>query len=162
MSSENELGNSQLARKPTLSEIQAIKLVESLFDLKVSSIKSLPSYDDQNFYIETLSEETTDCTEYVLKVTNSEDSKNEELIEAQTNATMFLCSEGIPTPNPVLTKNGKMMSLESIGHGSLMKKHMVRLLTYVPGTPAAKIVITPNILYGIGKLAAKIDELLTK
>ncbi|XP_073435696.1 hydroxylysine kinase isoform X2 [Dendrobates tinctorius] len=118
MTSENETGNSQIASKPAVNEEQAINLVEALFGLKVFKVKPLPSYDDQNFYIQTWDDGNTTQREYVLKILN--------------------------------------------GYGGVIQKHMVRLLTYLPGTPAAEITTTPEILFEVGKLAATLDEALTK
>ncbi|KAM8973710.1 hydroxylysine kinase [Pelodytes ibericus] len=162
MSSETQSGNPEVASKPSLNEPQVIKLAESLFDMKVSTVKPLPSYDDQNFYIHALSGGISEYTEYVMKITNGEDSKNEELIEGQTHVMMFLSKEGLLAPKPVLTNAGKIMSLETVDYGSVTMKHMVRLLTYLPGTPVAEIVATPDILFNLGKMAAVIDETLTK
>lgn len=39
---------------------------------------------------------------------------------------------------------------------------MVRLLTYLPGTPVAKITTNAQILYEIGRLAASVDEVLSE
>lgn len=48
------------------------------------------------------------------------------------------------------------------GSGSGNKKYMVRLLTYLPGTPVAKIAAPTQLLYDIGKLAASLDKALTE
>ncbi|XP_069837871.1 hydroxylysine kinase [Dendropsophus ebraccatus] len=162
MTSENKTGSSEITSKPAVNEAQAIKLAERLFGIQVSKVKPLPSYDDQNFYIQTCDTEHSTHTEYILKITNGESSKNSELIEVQTSAMKFLYDEGLPTPNPLLTKTGAIMSLEPIDYGGVIQKHMVRLLTYLPGTPAAEIATTPEILFDIGKIAAIIDETLTK
>ncbi|CAH2273491.1 hydroxylysine kinase [Pelobates cultripes] len=162
MDCKRESDNPVVASKPNLNEEQAIKLAKTLFDLEVTRVKSLPSYDDQNFYIQVCCDGSAEFAEFVMKITNGEDSKNEELIKAQTYVMMLLHKEGLPTPNPVLTNTDKIMSLETIGNGPVPQKHMVRLLTYLPGTPAAKIVATPNILFNIGRMAAVIDETLTK
>lgn len=39
---------------------------------------------------------------------------------------------------------------------------MVRLLTYLPGMPVAKIATNAQILYEIGKLAASLDKALSE
>ena len=44
--------------------------------------------------------------------------------------------------------------------GSEVKSYLVRLLTYFPGRPIAEIPIGPQLLYEIGKLAAKLDKTL--
>nr|XP_048723399.1 hydroxylysine kinase isoform X1 [Caretta caretta] len=163
MSSGNIHG-SQTLIKPTFSEKEATELVERVFGLKVSVIRSLPSYTDQNFHVHvSRSEGTADCADkYVLKITNCEDSQNPELIEVQTQIMIFLNVEGFPSATPHLTKDGKIMSLESLGTGSVTKKYMVRLLTYLPGMMVATISTNPHILYEIGKLAARLDKTLTE
>nr|XP_032618948.1 hydroxylysine kinase isoform X1 [Chelonoidis abingdonii]XP_032618949.1 hydroxylysine kinase isoform X1 [Chelonoidis abingdonii] len=163
MSSGN-IQKSQTLIKPTFSEKEATELVERVFGLKVSAIGSLPSYDDQNFHIHvSRSEGTANCAdEYVLKITNCEDSQNPELIEVQTQIMMFLNVEGFPSATPHLTKDSNIMSLESLGTGSMTKKYMVRLLTYLPGMTVATISTNPHILYEIGKLAARLDKTLTE
>ncbi|XP_066448552.1 hydroxylysine kinase [Eleutherodactylus coqui] len=162
MTSEKETENSQITSKPAVNEARVIELAEKLFGLLVSKVKPLPSYDDQNFYIQTRDDGNNTQKEYVLKIMNGEDSKNTELIEVQTCAMKFLYDEGLPTPNPQLTKTGAIMSLEPIDCGGVITKHMVRLLTYLPGKPAAEIETTPEIAFEIGKMAATLDETLTK
>lgn len=39
---------------------------------------------------------------------------------------------------------------------------MVRLLTYLPGTPVAKVTTNAQILYEIGRLAASVDQVLSE
>lgn len=39
---------------------------------------------------------------------------------------------------------------------------MVRLLTYLPGTPVAKIATNAQIFYEIGQLAARLDKALSE
>ncbi|KAM3925067.1 hydroxylysine kinase [Leptodactylus fuscus] len=162
MTSENEKENSQITIKPAINEAQATKLAKTLYGLQVLKVKSLPSYDDQNFYIQIWDDEDNAHREYVMKITNSKDSNNTELIEVQTHAMKFLYDEGLPTPNVLLTKTGEIMSLEDIDYGDVKQKHIVRLLTYLPGTLVAEIKATPEILFDIGKMAAILDKTLTK
>ncbi|GAA6111202.1 hydroxylysine kinase-like [Tachysurus ichikawai] len=54
----------------------------------------------------------------------------------------------------------KMMSLEELDCGYGLQKYLVRLLTYLPGTPMAKITCTPQLLYETGKMGAKLDKIL--
>ncbi|NXP79582.1 HYKK kinase, partial [Ramphastos sulfuratus] len=163
MSSGNNC-QSQALTKPALGEKEATELIDRVFGLKVSWIKPLPSYDDQNFHVGVSGNpgvsEGTD--EYVLKITNSEDSQKPDLIEVQTRAMMFLSAEGFPSATPYLTKDGNIMSLECGGTGLGKKKYVVRLLTYLPGTPVAKIATNSQIFYEIGQLAAKLDKVLSE
>lgn len=108
---------SQALTKPTFSEVQASALVESVFGLKVSKIKPLPSYDDQNFHVCILrTKDTTDGpNEYVLKISNSESSKTPDLIEVQSHIIIFLRAAGFPTASMCRTKGDNLTSLISVG-----------------------------------------------
>ncbi|XP_061203606.1 hydroxylysine kinase [Neopsephotus bourkii] len=153
----------QAFTKPALGEGDVPALVDRVFGLKVSWVRPLPSYDDQNFHVCVLRGDGADggADEYVLKITNSEDSQQPDLIEVQTQAMMFLSAKGFPSATPCLTKGGDIMSLES-GGGPENKKYLVRLLTYLPGTPVAKVATTPQLFYEIGKLAASLDTALAE
>eukprot|EP00079_Xenopus_tropicalis_P027696 XP_012822047.1 PREDICTED: hydroxylysine kinase isoform X1 [Xenopus tropicalis] len=162
MASQNKHSDVLNNNKPALREEQAVQLIESLYGLKVSNIKALPSYDDQNFYIKSCCKDPSGCCEYVMKITNSEDSRYGELLEAQTCVMVFLCNNGVPAQKPVCTINGQNLSLETIDYGSTIEEQAVRLLTYLPGTPLAKIVATPEMLFDVGKMAANIDKMLAE
>ncbi|XP_042328692.1 hydroxylysine kinase isoform X1 [Sceloporus undulatus] len=151
--------------KPAFSKEQATELVKRVFGIKVSEIKPLPSYDDQNFHVRVAkSEEIGEGTEeeYVLKIINSEDSQNPELIEVQTRIMMFLNKEGFPVATPHFTKEGEIMYLESVETASATKEYMVRLLSYLPGKTVATLPIGPPVLYEVGQLAARLDKTLTE
>ncbi|KAM9183825.1 hydroxylysine kinase [Dugong dugon] len=155
---------SQALAKPAFSEVQASALVESVFGLKVSKVQPLPSYGDQNFhvYISRTQDTADGPTEYVLKVNNTESSKNPDLIEVQSHSIMFLQAAGFPTASMCHTKGGNITSLTSIDNGSEIKSYLVRLMTYLPGRPIAEISVSPQLLYEIGRLAAKLDKTLEK
>nr|XP_009679829.1 PREDICTED: hydroxylysine kinase isoform X1 [Struthio camelus australis]XP_009679830.1 PREDICTED: hydroxylysine kinase isoform X1 [Struthio camelus australis]XP_009679831.1 PREDICTED: hydroxylysine kinase isoform X1 [Struthio camelus australis] len=161
MSSGNDC---QKFTKPAFGEKEATELVDRVFGLKVSWIRPLPSYDDQNFRVRISGNKGAPegADEYVLKITNSEDSQEPDLIETQTQAMMFLSTEGFPSATPYLTKDGNIMCLVSGGTGSGNKKYIVRLLTYLQGIPVAKIATNTQILYEIGKLAASLDKALSE
>ncbi|KFO83290.1 Hydroxylysine kinase, partial [Buceros rhinoceros silvestris] len=163
MSSGNDC-QPQTFTKPAFSEEEATELVVRVFGLKVSWIRPLPSYDDQNFHVRVSGSKgaAEGADEYVLKITNSEDSQQPDLIEVQTQAMMFLSAEGFPSATPYLTKDGNTMSLEPGGAGPGNTKYLVRLLTYLPGTPVAKIAANAPIFYEIGKLAARLDRALAE
>ncbi|XP_007950032.1 hydroxylysine kinase [Orycteropus afer afer] len=161
MSSGDDLQLQALA-KPTFSEVQASALVESVFGLKVSKVHPLPSYDDQNFHVYlSRTKDTTDGpTEYVLKISNTESSKNPDLIEVQSHSIMFLRAAGFPTASMYRTKGDNITSLVSVDSGSEIKSYLVRLMTYLPGRCIAEISISPHLLYEIGRVAAKLDKTL--
>ncbi|XP_029285726.1 hydroxylysine kinase [Cottoperca gobio] len=141
--------------KPNFSQSQVVEMVKRLFRLTASEIRSLPSYDDQNFYVAAI-----EGGEYVLKIMNSEDSKNLSLIEVQTHAMSFLHQNGLPSQTALPTISGQLMSLEEIDCGYGFQKYLVRLLTYLPGTTISKVPLTPQLLYETGKMAARMDIIL--
>ncbi|XP_025032214.1 hydroxylysine kinase isoform X2 [Python bivittatus] len=150
--------------KPTFTEKQAAELVKRIFGLEVSQLTPLPSYDDQNFHMCTASftEKGESPREFVLKITNCEDSQNSELIEVQTQIMMFLNSEGFPVALPHLTQEGKVMFLQTVETGSSTQEYVVRLLSYLPGTTVATLPVSPPVLYEIGQMAAKLDKTLAE
>ncbi|KAM6149771.1 hydroxylysine kinase [Erethizon dorsatum] len=152
----------QALSKPAFTEAQASALVESVFGLKVSKIQPLPSYDDQNFHVHiSRTKDTPDGpAECVLKISNTETSKNPDLIEVQNCIITFLKAAGFPTGSVYHAKEDNMTSLVSVDNGSGTRSHLVRLLTYLPGSPVAQTPISPELLYEIGRLAAKLDKTL--
>ncbi|XP_024417646.1 hydroxylysine kinase [Desmodus rotundus] len=154
----------QAFAKPTFNEAQARAVVESVFGFKVSEMQPLPSYDDQNFRVcVSRTTDTTDGpTEYVLKISNTESSKTPDLIEVQSHIIMFLQAAGFPTASVCCTKGDNITSLLSVDSGSEIKSYLVRLLTYLPGRPIAEVSISPQLLYEVGRLAAKLDKTLEK
>ncbi|XP_043933378.1 hydroxylysine kinase-like [Protopterus annectens] len=149
--------------KPDLKSGQVIQLIEKIYDLHVIEIRELPSYCDQNFYIRVQKNETSQAmtTEYVVKIINSAESqKNADMFEVLQEIMKFLHLKGFPTPLPFPTKNGQSMSLESIDYGLSKRKHLVRLLTFLPGNEIKTVPVTSHILFEVGKMAALIDKVL--
>ncbi|XP_054444283.1 hydroxylysine kinase [Pteronotus mesoamericanus] len=163
MSSRDDQRSHSLA-KPTFSEAQACAVVESVFGFKVSKIQPLPSYDDQNFHV--CISRATDTpgapTDYVLKISNTESSKTPDLIEVQSHIILFLQAAGFPTASVCRTQGDNITSLLSVDSGSETKNYLVRLLTYLPGRPIAESPVSPQLLYEVGRLAAKLDKTLEK
>lgn len=143
--------------KPNFSQSQVDELVKRLFGLTPLKLQPLPSYDDQNFYVA-----VSGGGEYVLKIMNVEDSKNPDLIELQTFAMSFLHQNGLPAQTALPTTSGQLLSLEEIDCGYGRQKYIVRLLTYLPGTTISKVPLTPELLYEVGKIAARMDIILQK
>nr|XP_057929365.1 hydroxylysine kinase [Doryrhamphus excisus]XP_057929366.1 hydroxylysine kinase [Doryrhamphus excisus] len=141
--------------KPNVSPSQAADLVKKHYNLTPSQTKDLPSYEDQNFHVVTL-----DGGQYLLKIMNSEDSKDPTLFELQTYAMTFLEENGLPTQTAVKTTAGQGMFLEDLDCGYGRRKYLVRLLTYLPGIPIAKVPFSPQLLYEVGQTAARMDTIL--
>lgn len=95
---------------PNLNLSQVSEMMEKLFKLTPTKLHTLPSYDDQNFYVA-----TSEGKEYVLKILNSEDSQNPTMFEVQTYAMSFLHQKGLPAQTALPNISGELMSLEEIG-----------------------------------------------
>uniref|UniRef100_A0A3Q3WQT3 Hydroxylysine kinase n=1 Tax=Mola mola TaxID=94237 RepID=A0A3Q3WQT3_MOLML len=143
--------------KPNFSQSLVAEIVKRLFSFEPSEIRSLPSYDDQNFYVAAM-----EGGEYVLKIMNSEDSKNPAMIEVQSYVMSFLHQNGLPAQTPLPNTSGQLMSREEADCGYGCQSYLVRLLTYMPGTTISKVPLTPELLYETGKTAAKMDKILQK
>lgn len=96
--------------KPNLNHSQVMEIIKRLYGLTVSIIRSLPGYDDQNFYVA-----PSEGGEYVLKVMNSVDSHNITVIELQTHSMNFLHQRGLPAQIALPTLTGQLMSVEEFG-----------------------------------------------
>eukprot|EP00058_Branchiostoma_floridae_P016123 XP_002601611.1 hypothetical protein BRAFLDRAFT_124336 [Branchiostoma floridae] len=104
--------NSQEAARETLclSNNQAVKLVENLYGFNVESVKKLGSYGDYNFHVK-VSGADLEHHEYILKVMNAKDSRDEEQITAQTSMMTFLSTRDFHVPRPEQNRWGNIMSL---------------------------------------------------
>ncbi|XP_037106177.1 hydroxylysine kinase-like [Syngnathus acus] len=140
---------------PRLNLSQATELVKKHYKLTPSEMHHLPSFDDQNIYIATV-----EAGEYILKISNSEDSKDPVLFELQTYAMNFLHENGLLTQTTLKTTTGQDMTLIDIDCGYGLQKYLVRLLTYLPGIPISKAPISPRLLYEVGQTAARVDNVL--
>uniref|UniRef100_A0A3Q2FWI4 Hydroxylysine kinase n=1 Tax=Cyprinodon variegatus TaxID=28743 RepID=A0A3Q2FWI4_CYPVA len=96
--------------QPNLSQSQVCELMKRLYNLTAAEMRPLPSYDDQNLYVA-----PCEGGEFVLKIMNSEHSKNITIIEVQTHAMSFLHQNGLPVQTAVPTASGQLMSLEEMG-----------------------------------------------
>ncbi|XP_068599779.1 hydroxylysine kinase-like [Brachionichthys hirsutus] len=141
--------------QPKFSHSDVVELMQRLYWLTPSEIHSLPAYEDQNFYVA-----ASEGGEYVLKILNSQDSKNPALIDVQTSAMSFLHQNGFPTQSALPNITGHFMTQEDKDCGYGCQKYLVRLFTYLPGTLISKVPLTPQLLYETGKMAAKMDRTL--
>lgn len=95
---------------------------------------------------------------YVLKITNSMDSKKEGFFDAQTQMLLFLRQQGIECPKPVMNIFGKYHAAHKIGK----ETHLVRLFEFLPGEIIASAPKTANLYYQAGEFVAIIDSALRR
>jgi len=158
---ENVLKPGEIIR-PQMNQDMAKDLLRRLYGLEADTCKEFNSYDDRNYYM-TVKPESMNVNipsvwsdGYVLKVTNSQDSKCPDFTDAQ-NMMILHMAKSLPVPEPVKNVMGQLKSVEQIGYG----KHIVRLLKYVPGRILYELAVwSDQILYQCGSLAARMDLML--
>ncbi|XP_075943709.1 hydroxylysine kinase-like [Anarhichas minor] len=141
--------------RPMLTLQQATELTLQLYGVTITEISTLPSYMDQNFLVV-----DKEDNKYVLKIMNSEESKNTTQLEVQTLAMSFLHQHGVPSQTVMPTTTGQLMSMEEIDCGHGAQTYCVRLMIYLPGKTVAESPVTAQDLYHVGELAAVIDTTL--
>ncbi|XP_030288309.1 hydroxylysine kinase-like [Sparus aurata] len=99
-------------------------------------------------------------TKYILKIINSEDSKNDTLLELQTLALSFVHQNGIPAQKASPNIAGQLMSMEEIDCGRGAQTFCMRLLNYMPGKTIAESELTMQDLYHVGRTAATLNKTL--
>ncbi|CAG2118474.1 unnamed protein product, partial [Medioppia subpectinata] len=110
-------------------------LVKRLYNYEVTNVKELNGYDDRNYHLV-----TTDSKQFVLKITNKEESAETGLLDAVNSFMLHLYNNGFKVTVPQIDTNGKYVSFEAIPatgqeviDTALDNHYGVRLLEYVSG-----------------------------
>lgn len=136
---------SLLQQAPRFGTAAAVQLARDVYGV-VGEAAPLPSERDQNFLL------TTSTNRFVLKIANA--SEDRELLEAQ-NAIMAHLSPLNLCPRVVPATSGE--SIAQTGGG-----HLVRLLTWVPGSPLGAVDRQPDaLLEHLGARLGELDRALT-
>ena len=146
-----------LATTPKFSTQEALGIASRLYNLWGScnienlfgKISSLPSERDQNFKL------ITESGKYVLKVSNSLENRAD--IEFQNEVLSLLNEKGtINVAKLICTVEGNAIGMVDGDNGS---KHMVRLLTYLPGKPlGACSPKSKQLLFNVGRYFGELDH----
>jgi 4-aminobutyrate aminotransferase-like enzyme/Ser/Thr protein kinase RdoA (MazF antagonist) len=139
-----------LKQAPSCDAETATSLAWEIYGIRASA-NVLPSERDQNFLLQADSGER-----FVLKLANALDDR--PLLEAENLAmehvgrALSLCPRAIPA------KSGNTISEFQPEAGT---KHLVRLLTYLPGVPFASIRRhSPELLFDLGRKLGQLDRAL--
>ncbi|XP_034935861.1 hydroxylysine kinase [Chelonus insularis] len=151
--------------RPVVDDKKIIELLKTLYGFDVRSIEELNGYDDKNYRILCYEEHTNTHVEqiapkgYVLKIINSLDSQDEDFIKGQNEMMFYLNKHNITCPVSVMNLNGFYYSLEKLNENDTTY-HAVRLLVYCPGEILYNVKITSNLVFDVGRFAAKLNEIL--
>ncbi len=136
--------------RPRFTTEEAAALAKRLYRLD-GDVTELSSERDQNFLLRTSTGE-----QYVLKVANR--AAERQVLECQNMVMAALRVEGIPCPHVLPTVDGQTIVEATDPHG---RSHLVRLVTFLPGTPLALVKPhTPALWRKVGTLFGKIDRIL--
>ncbi|MEZ4883265.1 MAG: aminotransferase class III-fold pyridoxal phosphate-dependent enzyme [Chitinophagales bacterium] len=134
---------------PSFTLQKAESLAWEHFRVGVTSIKELPSYEDQNFHLK-----TKEGKQFTLKIktlgTDVEKIELEHLVMLQLNNT----AHDLQFPQPVPNQLGELITQITTSDGSV---YFIRLLTWVAGRMLAKVnPHTPELLENLGEACGRI------
>ena len=139
-------------KRPEFTESEAAQLAQALYGV-AGDITELTSYIDQNFLIR-----DTSGARYVLKIANTHEPPDE--LDLQTQAMQYLVAHHTRElyPNVCKTKSGEVAATIESKTGA---RHIVRMLTYLPGKPLAQVKPhSPGLLHGLGVFLGEMDKTL--
>jgi 4-aminobutyrate aminotransferase-like enzyme/Ser/Thr protein kinase RdoA (MazF antagonist) len=138
--------------RPRFSTEEAVRLTEERYGLS-GAARPLPSERDQNFYLETPSGEA-----YVLKIASAAELYG--ILDFQNRALDHLGSrqgDGV-WPRVCRTRQGETI-VPVVGPDGAT--YLVRMLTYLPGRPLARVKPhTPELLHSLGAFLGRMDRAL--
>lgn len=147
-------------------------LVEKIYGFIVIQILKLNGYDDLNFHIRAVTSigegsKTDECRNFILKFINWRDLENAEFFNEYSNVLIHLGKEGIPCPQPIKNRNDQYFYYwidNSKGNGvrnnKSVRRHLIILLTYLPGQLLQDFRCDWNISFVLGRLVSKLHNKL--
>lgn len=138
-------------KRPEVPTQFAISLARKHYGLEVFKVKELVGYDDKNFYL------NTSDGEFVLKVTNSDESSNVSVLEAQNEIMLLLKRHGVNCNVPQASLMNEFINLEEIVQE---RPNAIRLFDFIKGQPLEKLPFTYEMMYSLGQFSGKLDSIL--
>ncbi|XP_041478845.1 hydroxylysine kinase-like [Lytechinus variegatus] len=168
---QNGDNKSSGAIKPNLSFEQGVNLVKRLYKLQdVVCLKEFMSYDNQNLLIEARrpdSEPGSPLQKFVLKLTNTEDSKDFAFHEQLNEILLLVKGSGIQCCWPIKNASGKDLMLEKLSFKHkdteeiLQGEFLTRIMTYIPGQfIGGAPLLTAKMCYEAGQLLGQLSTAL--
>lgn len=135
---------------PAFSEAFARRVAEQEFALE-GEFTALISERDQNFKVR------ENGTAWVLKISNADEAP--DVIDFQTRALEHIerRDPGLPVPRVLRNAGGEAVRWVEGPDGA---RHMVRALSFLPGTVLDDAALSPDLLHDMGASAARLDRAL--
>lgn len=129
----------------SVDRIFAQAIAEKYFGIQASA-HELPSERDQNFLLT-----SRDGEKFVLKIANRGEKR--EVLEAQNAMLEHLAGKVSFCPRVTPAQSGKGIEV--------VEGQLVRVLSYLPGKPLAKVEVQPaELLYDLGRKLGQLDRAL--
>jgi Ser/Thr protein kinase RdoA (MazF antagonist) len=139
-------------RRPAFTPDEVIALAAERYGLTVSATP-LPSYMDQNFRLR----DAEDGRQFVFKISNGTESSELLRAESAVLARLHSASPPIGCPGVMATTSGEeLWTVEADGD-----RHLVRLLSYLPGRLLADLPShSPALVSSIGRFLGRLSRAL--
>ncbi len=136
---------------PRFEDQQVQRIAAELFGLE-GKFNPLASDCDQNFRVLTARDES-----FVFKIANVDEDP--DVVDLQIQGLLHLekVDPGLPVPRVVPGKSGEPSAWIEAPGGA---RHIVRVLTYLPGADLGKVALTPALLRNLGGAVARLDRAL--
>jgi len=136
---------------PAFRDEEVRRIATELFGLD-GEIKPLISERDQNFRIR-----TARGVQYVLKIANADEDATVVDLQVQSLLHVEKMDPGMPVPRVARTKTGEASTWVEGPDGT---PHLVRVITYLPGTDLREMPLTPALLRDLGGAVARLGKAL--
>lgn len=142
----------KVTEAPNFSKREAESFALKYYGLAASA-EELPSERDQNFLIT-----AADRRMYVLKIANAAEDIN--ILDLQNRAMRHLAGPDEPVPCPQVILSLERREIESVGDSNGVS-HYLRLVSYIPGVPLAKVnPQTSDLLQDFGRFIGRLARRL--
>jgi Ser/Thr protein kinase RdoA (MazF antagonist) len=139
------------SKAPALSASDAKRIAGDVFGVH-GAVRPLESERDQNFHLR-----SQDGREFVFKVANP--SEDPTVVDFQTRALLHIaaCDPALPVPRVLTTPGGEHSQTVAAPDG---RRHIVRLLSYLPGRLLREVPHPPPLLHSVGASLARLGRSL--
>ena len=137
---------------PSFSLDHVGDLLHRLYAMEAKDLSSLPSERDQNVLFS-----TDGGVQYILKISNAEEAMLAVDFQAAMLAHIKLVAPDLPVPAIVPLASGEDYGFVE---GEAGRRHAVRLVTYLPGTPLAKANWSKELPGALGIMLGKLTRAL--
>jgi len=136
---------------PAFASADAERLAKEVFGLDASAT-ALGSERDQNFRLR-----VDDGREVVLKIANS--AEDPAVLDFETRALLHVAARDpeLPVPRVLATPSGRLSGHARAPDG---RRHVLRLLSFVPGAPLGDARLAPPLLRDLGSACARLGHAL--